>query len=68
MKSIDLTQSDDVVSIPSSKRARPSDDSDVEVVEEASPSEGTAEKASEERQLGDDEDLVITGQKGQVQE
>lgn len=68
MEAIDLTQDDDEVYIRPAKRARPSSDSDVEVVEEPGISQATSEGAAKEDQLGDDEDLVVTRQKGQVRE
>ena len=66
MEAIDLTQDDDDVYISPAKRARPSDDSDVEVVEPG-PSQATSEEVPEERLLGDGEDLVVKRQTGQVQ-
>ena len=62
MEAIDLTHDDDVTYIPPAKRGRPSDDSDVELVEGPASSQGT----SEERHLGEDEDLLVTRQRGQV--
>ena len=68
MEAIDLTLGDTEVYVPSAKRARPNDggDSDVEVVEEPHSAPGASTQASEERQLGDDEELLITKQIGQV--
>ncbi len=66
MEAIDLTHCDDGISITPSKRARLCDDSDVELVEEASSSQGASEETPDERQLGDGEELVVIRQKGQV--
>ena len=66
MEAIYLTHDDDELYIPSTKRARICDDSDVELVEVPGTSQGTSEEASEERQLGDGEDFVVTKQTGQV--
>ena len=66
MEAIDLTHDDDGTYIPPAKRPRPCDDSDVEVVEEASSSQGTSEEVPEERQLGDGEELVVLRERGQV--
>lgn len=69
MEAIDLTLDDDEVDVHVDKRARTADssDSDVELVDESTePDPRSPSQASEEQQLGDDEDLVITKQTGQV--
>jgi len=68
MEAIDLTLGDDEVFVPPAKRARPNDggDNDVEVVEEPHSAPGASSQASEKRELGDDEELLVTKQIGQV--
>ena len=67
MEAIDLTQDDDnIIYIRPAKRARPSGDSDVELVENPDPSQVTSKGPDEERHLGASEDLVITREIGQV--
>ena len=65
MEAIDLNLGDDEVYVTSAKRARPNDggDSDVEVVEKL---HSASPQASEESPLGNDEELLITKQIGQV--